>query len=154
MSAVKDAVGVKSYEGTSAQARDGGDPRFVLADRVGHLYGQLPISIAATLIAAGIATFELRGRWLTELLWIWWIIVVLFGGAALLLLIQYNRSKDKIGSAQEWLRRIGIAALGNGAAWGLAGAVFFQSLTDEQQVFLAFLFAGMASVGIPVYAAS
>ena len=27
-------------------------------------------------------------------------------------------------------------------------------MSDEQQVFLAFLFAGMASVGIPVYAAS
>ena len=32
--------------------------------------------------------------------------------------------------------------------------MFFRSLSDEQQVFLAFLFAGMASVGIPVYAAS
>jgi hypothetical protein len=34
------------------------------------------------------------------------------------------------------------------------GGVFFRSLSDEQQVFLAFLFAGMASVGIPVYAAA
>ena len=56
--------------------------------------------------------------------------------------------------APQWLRWLGIAALGNGASWGLAGGVFFRSLSDEQQVFLAFLFAGMASVGIPVYAAS
>jgi PAS domain S-box-containing protein len=32
--------------------------------------------------------------------------------------------------------------------------VFFRSLSDEQQVFLAFLFAGMAAIGVPVYAAS
>jgi PAS domain S-box-containing protein len=41
-----------------------------------------------------------------------------------------------------------------GANWGFAGAVFFPSHTDEQQVFLAFLLAGMMSAGIPVYAAS
>jgi PAS domain S-box-containing protein len=41
-----------------------------------------------------------------------------------------------------------------GANWGFAGAVFFPSHTDEQQVFLAFLLAGMMSGGIPVYAAS
>jgi PAS domain S-box-containing protein len=41
-----------------------------------------------------------------------------------------------------------------GANWGFAGAVFFPSHTDEQQVFLAFLLAGMMSGGIPVYAGS
>jgi PAS domain S-box-containing protein len=70
------------------------------------------------------------------------------------LLYAYYRSPDKVAAAPQWLRWIGIAALGNGASWGLAGAVFFPSLSDEQQVFLAFLFAGMASIGIPVYAAS
>jgi PAS domain S-box-containing protein len=69
------------------------------------------------------------------------------------LLIAYRRSSDKIGKAEQWLRSLGIAALANGASWGLAGAVFFRSLTEEQQVFLSFLFAGISSIGIPVYAA-
>ncbi|HEX5476815.1 MAG TPA: PAS domain-containing sensor histidine kinase, partial [Burkholderiales bacterium] len=82
------------------------------------------------------------------------VLVVIFTVAASLLLYAYHRAPGKVESAPQWLRWIGIAALGNGASWGLAGAVFFRSLTDEQQVFLAFLFAGMAAIGVPVYAAS
>ncbi|HEU4351336.1 MAG TPA: ATP-binding protein [Burkholderiales bacterium] len=143
-----------STDAVEAEIRDRADPRQVLADRVAQLYRQMPIAIGATFIAGAIATFELQGRWLKELVLIWWAIVVTFTAAATLLLYAYYRSPDKIASAPQWLRWLGIAALGNGASWGLAGGVFFRSLSDEQQVFLAFLFAGMASVGIPVYAAS
>jgi PAS domain S-box-containing protein len=145
------AVSAKAVE---AELRERADPGQVLADRVAQLYRQMPIAIGATFIAGGIATFELQGRWLKELVLVWWAIVVLFSAAASLLLYAYYRSPDKVSSARDWLRWLGIAALGNGASWGLAGGVFFGALSDEQQVFLAFLFAGMASVGIPVYAAS
>ena len=147
----ENAVATKAVE---AELRDRADPGQVLADRVAQLYRQMPIAIGATFIAGGIATFELQGRWLKELVLVWWAIVVLFSAAASLLLYAYYRSPDKVSSARDWLRWLGIAALGNGASWGLAGGVFFRSLSEDQQVFLAFLFAGMASVGIPVYAAS
>jgi len=143
-----------STHAVEAEIRDRADPQQVLADRVAQLYRQMPIAIAATFIAGLIATFELQGRWLKELVLIWWGLVVAYSVAASLLLYAYHRSADKVTTAPEWLRWLGIAALGNGASWGLAGGVFFRSLSDEQQVFLAFLFAGMASVGIPVYAAS
>jgi PAS domain S-box-containing protein len=143
-----------STQAVEAEIRDRADPSQVLADRVAQLYRQMPIAIGATFIAGAIATFELQGRWLKELVLIWWAIVVTFSAAASLLLYAYYRSADKVTGAPQWLRWLGIAALGNGASWGLAGGVFFRSLSDEQQVFLAFLFAGMASVGIPVYAAS
>jgi len=138
----------------AAEIRDRADPTKVLADRVDELYRQLPIGIVATFIAATIATIELRDPLLTQLLWLWWAIVVVFTFVALLLIRAYRRSVDKHSLAERWLNRIGILALGNGAAWGLAGAVFFPSLTGEQHVFLAFLFAGMTSIGIPVYAVS
>jgi PAS domain S-box-containing protein len=143
-----------STQAVESEIRDRADPQQVLADRVAQLYRQMPIAIGATFIAGAIATFELQGRWLKELVLIWWAIVVTFTAAASLLLYAYHRSTDKVTGAPQWLRWLGIAALGNGASWGLAGGVFFRSLSDEQQVFLAFLFAGMASVGIPVYAAS
>jgi len=143
-----------STDAVETEIRDRADPSQVLADRVAQLYRQMPIAIAATFIAGAIATFELQGRWLKELVLIWWALVVTFSAAASLLLYAYYRTADKVGTAPQWLRWLGIAALGNGASWGLAGGVFFRSLSDEQQVFLAFLFAGMASVGIPVYAAS
>lgn len=134
--------------------RDRADPGQVLADRVDQLYGQMPLAIMATFVAGAIATFELQGRWLKELVYIWWAIVVLYSVGTSALLIAYRRSADKVRTAPEWLRWLAIAALGNGASWGLAGGVFFRSLSDEQQVFLAFLFAGMTAVGIPIYAAS
>jgi PAS domain S-box-containing protein len=143
-----------STRAVESEIRDRADPKQVLADRVAQLYRQMPIAIGATFIAGAIATFELQGRWLKELVLIWWALVVIYSAAASLLLYAYHRSPDKLASAPQWLRWLGIAALGNGASWGLAGGVFFRSLSDEQQVFLAFLFAGMASVGIPVYAAS
>ncbi len=143
-----------STDAVEAEIRDRADPQQVLADRVAQLYGQMPIAVVATFIAGTIATFELQGRWLTQLVLIWWAIVFMFTAAASLLLWAYHRTPDKVASAPQWLRWLAIAALGNGASWGLAGGVFFRSLSDEQQVFLAFLFAGMASVGIPVYAAS
>ena len=143
-----------STDAVEAEIRDRADPRQVLADRVAQLYRQMPIAVVATFIAGTVATYELWGPWLKQLVLIWWLIVFLFTAAAFGLLYAYRRSPDKLASAPEWLRWLGIAALGNGASWGLAGGVFFRSLSDEQQVFLAFLFAGMASVGIPVYAAS
>src|SRR5687767_6578408 len=143
-----------STKAVEAEIRDRADPGQVLADRVAQLYRQMPLAIGATFLAGAIATYELQGRWLQELVLIWWALVVTYSAAASLLLYAYYRSPDKVASAPQWLRWLGIAALGNGASWGLAGGVFFRSLSDEQQVFLAFLFAGMASVGIPVYAAS
>jgi PAS domain S-box-containing protein len=139
---------------SASEIRDRADPQQVYADRVGQLYRQMPIAIAATFVAGAIATFELQGRWLRELVLFWWAIVVIFSVGATTLAIAYHRCVDKISTAERWLRWLAIAAFGNGASWGLAGGVFFRSLSDEQQVFLAFLFAGMASVGIPVYAAS
>ena len=136
------------------EIRDRADPQQVYADRVGQLYRQMPIAIGATFVAGAIATFELQGRWLRDLVLFWWAIVVIFSVGASTLAIAYHRCADKISTADRWLRWLAIAALGNGASWGLAGGVFFRSLSDEQQVFLGFLFAGMASVGIPVYAAS
>jgi PAS domain S-box-containing protein len=143
-----------STQAVEAEIHNRADPGPVLADRVAQLYRQMPIAVAATFIAGGIATFELQGRWLRELVLVWWAIVVSFSAAASLLLYAYHRSADKVDGAAKWLRWLGIAALGNGASWGLAGGVFFRSLSDEQQVFLAFLFAGMAAIGVPVYAAS
>src|SRR5919106_716195 len=75
-----------STQAVEAEIRDRADPRQVLADRVAQLYRQMPIAIGATFIAGAIATFELQGRWLKELVLLWWAIVVTFTAAASLLL--------------------------------------------------------------------
>jgi PAS domain S-box-containing protein len=143
-----------SGQGVVAGMRERADPRLVLADRVEQLCSQTPIAIAASFVAGAIATVELWNKWLWMLVFFWWVLVVAFSVATTALLIGYRRTANKVDSADHWLRWIGISALANGACWGFAGAVFFPSLSGQEQVFLAFLFVGMASIGIPVYAAS
>jgi PAS domain S-box-containing protein len=130
------------------------DPALVRADRVEQLYSQTPIAIAASFVAGAIATVELWNKWLWLLVFSWWVLVVTFSIATTALLVGYRRTENKVDTAPHWLRWIGISALANGCCWGFAGAVFFPSLSGQEQIFLAFLFVGMASIGIPVYAAS
>jgi len=137
-----------------ADASDGADPKRVLADRVEQLYSQMPLGIVATLIIGSIATYELSDERTRDLVLFWWGLVVLITAARAALYIGYRSSKNRLAEAAQWLRWLGISALANGVNWGFAGAVFFPSHTDEQQVFLAFLLAGIASAGIPSYAAS
>jgi len=141
-------------QGVAAGMRDRADPRLVLADRVEQLCSQTPIAIAASFVAGAIATVELWNKWLWMLVFFWWVLVVAFSLATTGLLIGYRRTPNKVESAPHWLRWMGISGLANGACWGFAGAVFFPSLSGQEQIFLAFLFVGMASIGIPVYAAS
>lgn len=154
MSTVSEPVIQAAPSPAYAGIRDRADPQLVLADRVAQLYSQMWLGILTTFLIGAIATFELWGPRLRELVLFWWVVVVIVTGSSAGLLYAYQRSTDKTEAAAKWLRWIGIAALANGANWGFAGAVFFPSHTDEQQVFLAFLLAGMMSSGIPVYAAS
>jgi PAS domain S-box-containing protein len=143
-----------SDRGISAGIRDRADPRVVLADRVDQLYGQMWLGILATFAIGAIATFEFWSGRLRDLVLFWWGLVLLVTAASAGLLYAYRRSLDRSSHPDQWLRWLGIAALATGANWGFAGAVFFPSHTDEQQVFMAFLLAGMMAGGIPVYAAS
>jgi PAS domain S-box-containing protein len=141
-------------EGTNSGVRDRADPRLVLADRVEQLYSQMWLGILSTFAIGAIATFEFWDVRLRELVLFWWGLVLVITSGCASLLYAYRRAPDRSLHAEQWLRWLGIAALASGANWGFAGAVFFPSHTDEQQVFLAFLLAGMMSGGIPVYAAS
>jgi len=139
---------------SDAAIRERADPALVLADRVDQLYAQMWLGILTTFGMGGLATFEFWETRLRDLVLFWWVLVLVITAASAALLYAYRRSSDREVNAAQWLRWLGIAALANGANWGFAAAVFFPSHTDEQQVFLAFLLAGVMSGGIPVYAAS
>jgi PAS domain S-box-containing protein len=128
--------------------------RAVLADRVHELYGQMWLAILTTFAIGGLATFEFWEERLKDLVTFWWGLVLVTSAAAAALLYAYRRHPARGENPAQWLRWLGIAALAMGANWGFAGAVFFPSHTDAQQVFLAFLLAGVLSGGVPIYAAS
>ena len=128
------------------------DPRRVLADKVNQLYSQLPLGIFGTLAVSVIAAYELREGRFSEVLLFWAGLVGLLTVARIGLYLAYRRAADRAAQAAQWLRWLAISAFATGATWGFAGAVFFPSHADEQQVFLAFLLSGMVAAGIPVYA--
>jgi PAS domain S-box-containing protein len=148
------AAALAAARSAAAGIRERADPRVVLADRVEHLYAQMWLGLLTTFVIGGIATFEFLDQRLKELVLFWWGLVLLVTAASGGLLYAYRRNAERAQEPEQWLRWLAIAALAMGANWGFAGAVFFPSHTDEQQVFLAFLLAGMMSAGIPVYAAS
>ncbi|MDQ5850190.1 MAG: PAS domain-containing sensor histidine kinase [Pseudomonadota bacterium] len=148
------AAALSAARSAAAGIRERADPRLVLADRVEHLYDQMWLGLVTTFVIGGIATFEFLDQRLKELVLFWWGLVLLVTAASGGLLYAYRRNAERAQEPEQWLRWLAIAALAMGANWGFAGAVFFPSHTDEQQVFLAFLLAGMMSAGIPVYAAS
>ena len=139
---------------TSISLSRSADPRRVLADRVEQMYGQMPLGIAGSFIISVVAAYELREGRYVEIVVFWAGLVVLLTATSIGLYWSYNRSTTKASEAAQWLRWLTISALANGATWGFAGAVFFPSHADEQQVFLAFLLAGMVAGGVPIYAVS
>ena len=134
--------------------RQSADPRRVLADRVEQIYSQMPLGIIGSFVISVVAAYELRQGRFVEIVIFWAGLVVLLTAATIGLYWSYRRSASKSTDAAQWLRWLAISALANGATWGFAAAVFFPSHADEQQVFLAFLLAGMVAGGVPLYAVS
>ncbi|MGE0876047.1 MAG: PAS domain S-box protein, partial [Burkholderiales bacterium] len=131
--------------------REGTDQRRVLADQVELLYRQSVQSIVATIVIGAIATFELWSEEYSDLVIFWWILTLFISALRFLLYQAWKQRTDQ--DHDKWLRWFAIGALATGANWGFAGSVFFPSHADEQQVFLAFLLAGMSSGGIPFFSA-
>jgi len=130
------------------------DPRRILADRVRQLYSQMPLAIGATLLISAIAAYELREGRYVEIVVFWAGLVLLLTASRIGLYWGYRKSARKVEEAEQWLRWLGISALATGATWGFAGAVFFPSHADEQQVFLALVISILVAGGITVYAVS
>jgi PAS domain S-box-containing protein len=134
-----------------ARTREAADQRRVLADQVELLYRQSVQGILVTLLIGAIATFELWSQQYKELVIFWWVLTLFISGLRYLLYQVWKKRNDQ--DHDKWLRWFAIGALATGANWGFAGSVFFPSHADEQQVFLAFLLAGISSGGIPFFSA-
>lgn len=129
-------------------APDAADRHQVLGERVDLLFRQSTLSVVATVVVATAATVELWYDKYKDLVLFWWGVALVVSAARFALEIAYRHRKED--DPEKWLRWFAIGALAVGVTWGFAGSVFFPLHTDEQQVFVAFILAGMASGGIPV----
>ena len=124
--------------------------RQILADRVEQLYRQSVPGTLLTLFVGAIITVELWTSFYRDLTVIWWLITIAISAARYGLYRAYLERTDQ--DEEKWLRWMAIGALAAGVNWGIASAVVFPSHTDNQQVFLAFILAGLISGGIALFA--
>jgi PAS domain S-box-containing protein len=122
----------------------------IFTDRVAHLYRQSIPGILLTLFVGAIITVELWTPRYRDLTIMWWLITIAITAARYALYRSYLQRTDR--DEEKWLRWMAIGALAAGVNWGIASAVFFPSHADDQQVFLAFILAGLISGGIAVFA--
>jgi PAS domain S-box-containing protein len=130
------------------------DVNAVLAERVSHLYSQLPIGIALTFVIGALVTYELWEQQLSGLVSVWWGFVLVVTAASTLLYIAYQRADDGAVNAKRWLSWLSVCVIATGIGWGLAAGVFFPLNSNEERVFLALLLVGVTSVGVALFAAS
>jgi PAS domain S-box-containing protein len=130
------------------------DANAVLAERVSHLYSQLPYGIALTFVIGALATYELWELELIRLVSVWWGFVLVVTAASTLLFIAYKRADDATANARRWLRWLSVCVIATGVGWGLAAAVFFPLNSNEERVFLTLLLVGVTSGGVALFAAS
>jgi PAS domain S-box-containing protein len=133
--------------------RDAVDRTRVLADQVELLYRQSPVGIAVTVVVGFAVMWELNSARERDLIFMWGALTLMVAIGRAFLAFAYHNAADRDSRPDVWLRRFAIGALATGVNWGLAGAVFFPAHTDEQQVFLAFILAGMAAGGLPIFSA-
>ena len=129
------------------------DANAVLAERVSHLYSQLPIGIALTFVIGALATYELWELELSQTVILWWGLVLVVTLASAGLYLAYRRAGDGP-HAKRWLSWLAVCALAIGACWGLAAGVLFPLNSNEERVFLTILLVGATSAGIALFAAS
>ena len=147
-------MAVLSTPTTADNTRDRSDHVRVLADQVELLYRQAPLGIAVTVVIGSILAFELySSAKIGELVIFWAMLMVVVSMGLYFLTLGYRHARNRDTAPDVWLRRFAIGALAAGVMWGFAGAVFFPGHTDEQQVFLAFVLAGMAAGGLPLFSA-
>ena len=151
----KQAAASTAYSGESAAAGDrepaANPEQRIFADRVAHLYRQSVLGILLTLLIAAVVSVELWTPGEHDVMIMWWLIMISIAAARYGLYRAYLQRSDR--DEEKWLRWIAIGALAAGVNWGIAGAVFFPSHSNIQQVFLAFVLAGMTSGGIAVFSA-
>src|SRR5262245_39484544 len=101
------------------------DANAVLAERVSHLYSQLPIGIAMTFVVGLLATYELWELQLSRLVGVWWGFILAVTIASVVLYVAYRRVENSAANADRWLRWLSVCVIATGVGWGLAAAVFF-----------------------------
>ena len=118
------------------------------AEQVRLLFEQLPSALIATTIVSGLVVYVLWGH--VPRLWLatWWVGFALTTSARIWLWRAYFKARPPPSEVGHWARRFLVGAMISGVMWGIAGV--FPVAPDHfiEQMFLAFVLAGLAAGGM------
>ena len=154
MGMVDDApVEVAEHAGEQASvdtASKGASPE-VLSERCEFLFRRITPAVGATIALSLLLSIFLWRSRPVPLIVFWQVTVILLALGLWLLSWAYWREKAKGAVDPEvWVRRAAIGALALGAGWGYAAAVFFPG-GEQEQIFIAFMVALVATGGLPMF---
>jgi len=127
-----------------------GDAPEVLAERCDYLYRRIFPAIVATAALSLLLSAFLWASRPAGLIVFWQALMLALAGALWALLAAYRRGSPSARNASLWIRRLALGAAALGAGWGYAAAAFFPGGEDEQ-IFIAFVVALVASGGLPMF---
>ena len=126
----------------------------ILRREVELLYRNLPLGQVVSLINAGLLAWvdhqsaHPHGLWT----WLWLALATLVAGARLGEYFRHRRDSSSA-SPERWRRRAVTGAGAAGVIWGAGALLFSTGAAIEQQLFTAFVMAGMVAGAVPVLAA-
>jgi diguanylate cyclase (GGDEF)-like protein/PAS domain S-box-containing protein len=129
-----------------AQGPDAGRHRERLrAQQIRYLFEQLPSALLATTIVGGLALFVLWNDVPRFWLCTWAFALACTTLARVWLLRAYFKAKPPPSEASRWGRRFLVGVTISGVIWGIAGLVPLSTTDFINQMFLAFVLAGLAA---------
>jgi signal transduction histidine kinase len=130
-------------------------PASILGRQVQLLYRNTPVGQAVTLVNASLLAWLWQGSVGVGPATGWWLAAVAVALGRLLLAQAFRewKSGDRPDEMAAWLNRARIGAAAGGLVWA-AGALLFMLQGDTiQEIFTAFVMAGMVAGAVPILAA-
>jgi diguanylate cyclase (GGDEF)-like protein/PAS domain S-box-containing protein len=125
----------------------------IYAEQVNLLYTSAPVAHIVTLINGAILIFIQRPYFPTHVLITWYGCLVAVTAMRAFSVWRYSRDKPRVEEATGWNL---IYLVGTGLAatiWGAAAWMLFPAASTSNQIFVAFVLAGMAAASVSVLAA-
>lgn len=130
------------------------DPAIV-GRQVALLYRNIPLGQFISVANASLLTWLWQGSVGSVAAGGWWLAAVAVALARFLLAKAFagHSEQDLAEQPQLWLRRARLGALGGGVAWTAGALLFILNGDTVQQIFTAFVMAGMVAGAVPILAA-
>jgi signal transduction histidine kinase len=124
----------------------------LLAGKTALLYDNALLGQLATIIAASLLAWVLSETLPGAVVLGWWLVVVVVAAARLVLAKAYHRARPDEFCAAAWCRRFILGATVSGLVWGAGALLFMAGAPKHEQLFVAFVVAGMVAGAVPILA--